>query len=674
MSSLRALFDVPSTSAPWDVVVLPALACFALALVAIELLPARSVRWRAAVVAALLILWLRYLLWRGLFTLNRDDAIAAALSIGVFGVECLVFVASAVNLVGMVPTSDRTPEADRLSQDVAAGRYVPSVDVFVATLNEPVAMLRRTVMGCQAIEYPSGAKRIYLLDDGRRDAVRAIAAELGCGYIARPDNRHFKAGNLNYALARTRGDLVASFDADFVPARDFLLRTVGFFQDARVALVQTPQTFYNPDPIARNLGLEDVLLEENAPFFLAAEPSRDPPNAVICHGTSFLARRAAIEAVGGFPVRTITEDMALSVRLAAAGWRLVNLDEPLSVGMAAEEIGSYVDQRLRWTRGNMQVFFSREANPLLLPGLTIAQRLLYVFGSFGFFSMCFARVAFLLLPLVYLYGGVAILRAGVAELLYYQLPYFVLAILAASWLRGGTRSPFWDDVYATVLCVPQCATVLHTLVRPFGTGFKVTRKGVDLRRLRWSARVGGPLVSLFVLLAGGLAWRLSTDRWAEADPGGLAVIYFFAVYNLVYLWLAILTTFDCPQERASVRLRERVPCVVRGARGAFEGTTIDISESGALIEKHGSGEIPPGAVLDIPAARLEGVPIARVRAASGRRLGVAFGSLATEQERRLVEFIFCRSGTWGTRRVDEARSGWAFVRSIFAIHPLAETR
>jgi cellulose synthase (UDP-forming) len=670
----RALFAGPSSFAPWDAVWLPALVCFAAAFIAIEFFPAHSTWLRAAIVAALFFLWARYLLWRLFSTLNLDDAPSTALSVGFFSVEILVFVTALVNTAALVPTRDRRPEADRLSQVVESGRFAPAVDVFIATYSEPISVLRRTVIGCQAIDYEK--KRVYLLDDGRRPEVRALAEELGCEYVTRPDNRHFKAGNLNHALARTKGDLVACFDADFVPARDFLLRTAGFFLDPQVALVQTPQTFYNPDPVQRNLGLEDVLLEENAPFFFSAEASRDALGALICHGTSFVVRRRALESIGGVPTESITEDMALSVRLAAAGWKLVNLGEALSVGMAAEEIGAYVDQRLRWTRGNMQLFFSREANPLTVPGLRPLQRVLYFFGCFGFFSMCFVRVAYLALPLAYLLFGIIVMRASLAALAFYQFPYLVLSLAAGSWLRERTRSPFWDDVYATLLCLPQCRAVAETLLWPFGAGFKVTPKGIDVRALRLNGRLFWPLAAIGALLGGGLSYRLATDRWSTAEPEGTGIVYFWTVYSLVYIWLAIQATFDCPQERASPRVRERLACRLRWGEGEARGATIDISEGGARveIEGHVPAAAPPGATLDLPLAGLEGVPISTWRREPDGRLGVAFGAIGLERERRLVEYLFCRRGVWGGQRVDEARSIGALLKSIFRLYPLAATR
>ena len=83
-----------------------------------------------------------------------------------------------------------------------SGAYTPAVDVFIPSYDEPDFILRRTIMGCQAMEY--GPKTIYLLDDTRRPDIKALAAELGCEYMTRPDNSHAKAGNLNHAIPKNQ--------------------------------------------------------------------------------------------------------------------------------------------------------------------------------------------------------------------------------------------------------------------------------------------------------------------------------------------------------------------------------------------------------------------------------------------------------------------------------------
>src|SRR5690606_32774117 len=88
----------------------------------------------------------------------------------------------------------------------------PTVDVYVPTYNESLAVVRDTVLAAQNIDYPADRMKVWLLDDGRRDEFREFAAEAGVGYLAREDNAHAKAGNLNHALGKTDADLICVFD------------------------------------------------------------------------------------------------------------------------------------------------------------------------------------------------------------------------------------------------------------------------------------------------------------------------------------------------------------------------------------------------------------------------------------------------------------------------------
>lgn len=251
-------------------------------------LTASSALVTTLVVGILLVLTIRYLLWRSLTTLNLSTPLNGVFSLGLFFLELLMLAGNIIQLTLLLRVRDRQPEANHHSINVLNGTFIPTVDIMIPTYNEPTFILKRTVIGCQALDYPH--KRIYLLDDTRRSQVQALAEELGCEYVTRSDNRHAKAGNLNHAIARTDGELIVVFDADFVPTKNFLTRTVGFFQDLQVALVQTPQTFYNPDPIAYDLGLEDILTPEEEVFYRQIQPFRDAAGGVICSGTSFVVR------------------------------------------------------------------------------------------------------------------------------------------------------------------------------------------------------------------------------------------------------------------------------------------------------------------------------------------------------------------------------------------------
>lgn len=517
-------------------------------------------RWsRTIVVGILLALTIRYIAWRSLTTLNLADPLNGVFSLGLFGLEMLMLASGTIQLFLMLRMKDRRREADRHAVAVLEGAFTPSVAIFVPTYNEPVFILRRTIIGCQALEY--ARKQVYLLDDTRRPEVQALAAELGCEYITRPDNRYAKAGNLNHAIAQTaasaatKSDLIVVFDADFVPTRNFLIRTVGFFQDEQVALVQTPQSFYNPDPIARNLGLEDILTPEEEVFYRQIQPIRDGAGGVICSGTSFVVRRSALEAMGGFVTDSLSEDYFTGIRLAAQGYKLLYLDEKLSAGLAAENMSAHATQRLRWARGTLQAFFI-EANPLTIPGLSPLQRLAHLEGLLHWFTSI-SRVGYLIAPLAFSFLGVIPVRATAEELMYFFLPYYVVQLMFFSWLNHHSRSALLSDIYSLVLTFPLALTVIQVMLNPFSKGFSVTPKGTASDRYSFNWNLALPLIVLFILTAVSL-WRnlgmcMFTGWAVDVTPElkGLGLGWLWSSYNLIMIGIALLILLDVPRPDAN---------------------------------------------------------------------------------------------------------------------------
>lgn len=140
-----------------------------------------------------------------------------------------------------------------------------SIDVFITTYNEPLSIIRKTAHACIALRMPHTT---YILDDGDRSEVAELAEELGCRYISRKENTNAKAGNLNNALRQTSGEFIATFDADHVPQPQFLEDLTGYFVDEKLALVQTPQDFYNIDSYQHRFDLKNKKIwEEQALFF-----------------------------------------------------------------------------------------------------------------------------------------------------------------------------------------------------------------------------------------------------------------------------------------------------------------------------------------------------------------------------------------------------------------------
>lgn len=660
----------------WEYLLAPTVILLVVALTVIWVSPQPRNWSRWIVVSILLTLTIRYILWRSLSTLNLSNPRNGVFSLGLFFLEMLVVLSSSIQLFLMLRVRDRRREADEQAISVLEGRFLPSVDVMIPTYNEPEFILRRTVIGCQAIEYPN--KRIYLLDDTRRPEIRALAAELGCEYMTRPDNHHAKAGNLNHAIAQTNGELIVVFDADFVPTSNFLTRTVGFFQDEGVGLVQTPQSFYNPDPIARNLGLENILTPEEEVFYRQIQPIRDAAGSVICSGTSFVVRRAALAAAGGFVTDSLSEDYFTGIRLSAQGYRLVYLDEKLSAGLAADNMAAHATQRLRWARGTLQAFFI-EANPLTIRGLKPLQRLAHFEGLLYWFTSI-SRVGFLLIPLAYSFLGVIPVRATEAEVLFFFLPYYVVQLSVFAWLNSRSRSAILSDIYSLVLAIPLAFTVIQVMLNPFSKGFHVTPKGTASDRYMFNWKLGMPLIGLFVLTAISL-WRnlgmcLIKDGWANApiDPvealaraesiKGMGIGWLWSGYNLMMLSIAILILLDVPKPdryewfdlRRTVNLEIPLPYQPRQEPGTFWGVTTMMSEGGVEVALTQAG-FPSlaGETMPITLHLLEeDLVLSGVATQTGTQdefptVRIAWTAMTMEQHRQLVKILFCRPGQWKRR-------------------------
>jgi len=523
-----------------DYLLAPTLVLLLTVLAVMKISPQPRAWSRRVVVVILLILIGRYVLWRSLSTLNLADPMDGVFSLGLFFLEMSMLLSSTIQMFLMLNVKDRRGEADRHSLAVIDGSFTPDVDILIPTYNEPAFIVRRTIIGCQALDYAN--KKIYLLDDTQRSEVRQIAEELGSEYITRSDNCHAKAGNLNHAIPQTNSDLIVVFDADFVPTKNFLTRTVGFFQEENVALVQTPQSFYNADPIARNLGLENVVTPEEEVFYRQIQPIRDGADSAICSGTSFVVRRSALLAAGGFVTDSLSEDYFTGICLSAQGYRLIYLDEKLSAGLAAESIAAHAAQRLRWVRGTLQAFFI-DANPLTIRGLRPIQRLAHLEGLLHWFTSI-SRVGFLIVPLAYSFLGVIPIRATAAELLFFFLPYYLVQLTVFAWLNNRSRSALLSDIYSFVLCFPLALTVIQVMLHPFSKRFKVTPKGQKRDRFSFNWHLAWPLILLFIATAVGLwlnlgtcmikaAWQATVPPEVAQQLKGIGLGWLWSSYNLL---------------------------------------------------------------------------------------------------------------------------------------------
>ncbi len=628
---------------------------------------------RRLVVGLMFLLITRYLIWRIFATLNFSDPLTSALSVGLLVAELLGLTGNIIQLIllfkiggrsstttGKISGGDRYSQADRYAIDVLAGHYLPSVDVLIPSYNEPAFILRRTIIGVQAMKYANF--QVYLLDDTRRPEIKALAKELDCKYISRFDNRYAKAGNLNHAIEQTTSELIACFDADFIPTHNFLQRTVGFFQNPQIALLQTPQSFYNPDPIARNLGLENILTPDEEVFYRQIQPMRDAVGSVVCAGTSFVLRRRAIEEIGGFVTDSLSEDYFTAIRLAAQGHQVAYLNEKLSAGLAAENIAAHASQRLRWARGTLQAFFI-SSNPLTIAGLTWIQRLGHLEGILHWFTS-FSRAYFLLTPLVYVLFAVSPIRTTGAELVYFFLPLYFTQLSTFAWLNGNSRSALLSDIYSLVLVFPVMATVCDAMVRPFAQGFKVTPKGIVNNKFVFNWYLAWPLLIAFGLNLYSLGRILLVPT--ELIHAGLNLSWIWCTYNLLMIAVALMILIDVPRTDPYEYFALRYEVKISVGNQTYFGTTTMLSEIGCYIRLPKKGLLTDTALPVVLEFLTLDLKITSMIANFGNETThFLFDPLSLKQQRQLIPLLFCRPGQWRhARSPGEFRSIWLLLKIL----------
>ena len=629
------------------------------------------------------VLGVNYIAWRWLFSLNWH-----AWWIAVPLVIAETYSLIDVSLFGLAMWRSRTRE---VPITVPLGT---TVDVFITTYDEPIDLVMITARHARDIRYPH---ETWLLDDGARPELAAAAAELGVGYIKRGAdwaNRplHAKAGNLNNALMTTTGELLLILDADQVPKPEILDKTLGYFDDERVALVQTPQFFGNVptgDPLGSQAPLFYGPIQQgkdgwNAAFFCGsnallrrealmqlgitgyvAEVERAVDTAlrgahrVIKHalrsvpksnelmhaaladvgravdaakasidsgeslsgvtyslqrrvaevsqamvavdvqllaqdlraidemnvdgsGTDFilnidatmktlgsrdLSPLGAVESVQNLlrsidvdrsgeaqplmPLATIsvTEDMATSMRLHRLGWKSVYHHELLAVGLAPEELGTMLKQRLRWAQGTMQVLI-RE-NPLLQRGMSLAQRLMY-FSTMWSYLSGFAAVIYFAAPIIFLCFGVLPVNTTAWEFFLRFLPFMVANQMLFAFAARGVST--WRGQQYSLALFPVWIEATTSAVANVFFGrpltFIVTPKVRGEYRAQWSLIT--PQIIVSIALAVATVIGIARLVLGVGEPIGTAVNLAWVAFDLAVLSVLVPAVryrgFDYKQE------------------------------------------------------------------------------------------------------------------------------
>lgn len=622
-------------------------------------------KWsRTILIFTSLFFLIRYFTWRIFSTLNFQNPLNTFFSISLLIIEIIFIISPFLQTILTLKINSRTPKANQLSVPVINGIYQPTVDILIPSYNEPLALVKRTIVACQAIEYKQ--KKVYLLDDGNREEIKQLCQQLNCGYITRENNLHAKAGNLNNALKQTKGEIIVVFDADFIPTTNFLIRTLGFFQDKSIGLLQTYQSFYSHDPIAKNLGLETKIPTEVEIFSRYYQLIRDSLNTALCYGSSFLVRRNYLTKIGGFVTGSLSEDYHTGIRLASEGYQVIYLDESLSAGLSAENCFGHIRQRKRWARGTIQSLFIPE-NPLFIKGFNIWQRIAHLEGILQWF-LSPLRVILLLLPLAYNLLHITPLKAEAGEIIYFFFPFYFVQMSVFSWLNFRSRSALISEVYNVVTAVPLSLEIIQTLINPFQSIFKVTPKGIKHDDYYFNWGLASPLIFFLVINFFNLFNILESinNNFTFSETVGLNVLLFWNLYNIIIIALSIIVLIEVPKKDIYQWLNVDYNVKLKSATKQCQGRVVKMSEIGAeilLIEpnfNHGRGEIEFITYgINLNWEKVYFSP-------KTKTLKVQFQDLSLMEYRAIIKILFCQPNCWKKMQTPgELKSLWLLISALF---------
>ena len=612
----------------------------------------------------------RYIYWRYASTVDLEATIELVLGGLLLFAETYAFVVLVLGYVQGCWPLDRKPIP--LPVDPALW---PTVDLYIPTYNEPLSVVRPTVLAAKAVDWPPDKLKIYILDDGTRDEFRDFAKQAGVGYIVREEHKHAKAGNINHALKLTDGEFISIFDCDHVPTRSFLQLTMGWMvADPEMALVQTPHHFNSPDPFERNLKTFGKVPNEGELFYGLLMRGNDLWDAVFFCGSCAVLRRSALEQIGGVAVETVTEDAHTGLKLHRKGYGAAYINVPMASGLATESLSAHVGQRIRWARGMVQIF--RTDNPLWGRGLRLLQRLCYT-NAMIHFLYGFPRLLFLIAPLPFLIFGINIFNAAAAMVLVYVLPHLAHSVLTSSRLQGQYRHSFWAEVYEAVLATYIMIPTTLALINPKLGKFNVTSKGGQVERDYFDGKIARPYVLLFLanaVAAGFGIWHLA----AATDMDDAVIVnLFWAAYNLIVLGAAIAVAWEARQRRRTNRIDFQLPAMLRRGTGhTYAGTSQDMSLGGARLVMAGSPDVQAGedVHLSLFLGEDEVTLPGKVVSPDGADLRVEFEELTVEEEMGLARCIYSRADAWNDwysshTRDQPMRSWFRIIRHSLSAFP-----
>ncbi len=421
----------------------------------------------------------------------------------------------------------------KYTAEILPASFSPKVDLFITVCGEPVEIVEKTLTAAMTIDYQN--YQVFLLNDGfvakkeNWQEIEELAKRYKAKVITRLTPGGAKAGNINNALRQTNAPFIAFFDADHIPKKDFLNKTLAYFQDHKMALVQTPQYYRNKD----QNHLTSSAWEQQELFFGPICQGKNKDNATFWCGTNAVIKREALDAVGGLLENTVTEDFLVSLYLHQKGYKSIYVPEILSEGLAPQDLKSYVSQQYRWARGCLDLIFNH--NPIFKKGLTGAQKIHYLYSSSYYLNGIIVAVN-ALIPIYVLMTGVSPIKENVNNFMVYFFPFIftTIYILMKSTQFKITFNAIQMSISSTfVFIIAAVSTLLN-----IKTKFKVTSKMEESGNYLIYAipHIAYILITIFAVTFAVTKQGITPSVATNASWSFFNIVFFFGFIRVAYPW------------------------------------------------------------------------------------------------------------------------------------------
>jgi cellulose synthase/poly-beta-1,6-N-acetylglucosamine synthase-like glycosyltransferase len=432
-------------------------------------------------------------------------------------------------------------------------KALPRVTIQLPIFNEMYVVERLVDSVCR-IEYPPELLEIQVLDDSTDETcaiARAVVernrrAGRDITYIHRTKRRGYKAGALEHGLESARGEYVAVFDADFVPAPDFLKRTVPFFADPGVGMVQVRWGHLNRE-FSILTQAQSIFLDGH---FIIEHTARNRSGCFFnFNGTAGIWRRTCIADAGGWQHDTLTEDLDLSYRAQLKGWQFIFLPEVVSPAEVPVDMNAFKGQQHRWAKGSIQT--ARKLLPTIL-----RSKLPFAVKREAFFHLTnnMAYLLMVLLSVLMPLSMVVRFNHGMYSTLFLDLPFCLTATASVCFFYVATQReqglPFWARLkylpflmsLGIGLAINNAKAVSEALLSQQSGFTRTPKTGSEGRLIRAQVRRsyrGATSLMPLVELAFGLYF--TGALWFAVDAHIWTSVPFLVLFQVGFLYVGVMS-------------------------------------------------------------------------------------------------------------------------------------